>query len=271
VIGAEDTSASVQWVLVQTPYDGPTHRTTAVSDQDVVEHQAGKGVKGMTPGGSGGWHFEGEAILREQPPGGLIAASAQIQVSAQYHGVVGDRSDEVASLKLPTGGAKPLRPGWPPRVKVSADQSERMATKGQPTRDRNPALENERQLEGVRIVQREAGEDGVAPVAGQSTIPHGRGVAQAQAEMVGGLDHIFLRAGLGHQYSARLTRRNRWYRCVAAVGFLKEHDEREVWIRSLILVITIPNAGDDLAQPAPPDPHIPAEDKQTRLVTLSAA
>ena len=140
VIRAEHSGASIQRMLVETAHPGLANDPVAVLHEDVVKYQAGQGVERMAPGRSRGWYFESEAAIPEQAPGRLVAASAQIQIGAEYHGVVRNRGDKVASLKLSARGAKPLRARGPARIQMSTDQPERMASQGQSSRDRDPAL-----------------------------------------------------------------------------------------------------------------------------------
>ena len=111
----------------------------------------------------------------------------------------------MAGLNGPTGGAQPPMAWGTPRIQMSAHQTELAATESDGRRDRHSALQYQRQLGGMRFLQREAGEDGVSPVALEGTISHRGGVSKIETKGLGGLDHILLSLELRHQHPPGAT------------------------------------------------------------------
>ena len=80
-----------------------------------------------------------------------------------------------------------------------------------------------------------------------------------------GFHHVFLRPQLSDQDPSGLPFLKLGDRRVASVGFLGEHHERRVGIGAEVDVVSVPNPGDDLAQPAPADPDVPAQHHQAAM------
>jgi hypothetical protein len=58
-----------------------------------------------------------------------------------------------------------------------------------------------------------------------------------------------------------------WDRRVAAVGLLRQHYQRHVRVGPEPDIVSVPYPGDDLAQAAPADPDVPAQDHEAGGVT----
>ncbi len=262
MVGSKDPGAAVQRVLVQTVDQCSIDNAGRVPDQQVVQNEAGQGMIGMAPGRQSGGDAKAESGLGEESPGRLIPAPTEVEVSPEDDGLFGQRAEQVPGLKLPSRGSEPSVPRRTSRIQVGTDHADSPAPEGNYRRYRHASLQDERQLDGMSVLQGQGGKDGVAAVTGQHAVPHRGGIPKAEAELLRCLHYVILHPSLGHQYPSGGAGAGRRYRGVAPVGFLEEDDEWGTRVRSQPAEITASDPGDDLSKPPPPDPYIPAENQQ---------
>jgi len=262
MVRAEDAGSAILGMLVEPVNSRCNNDATSVTHQDVVQNQAGQRMKGVTPRGNSRWNAEGKPRFLEQPPGGLVSAPTQIEVRTQHRCVALDLLEQVPCLLRPPAGSEPLVPRWSSGIEMGTYQVQTAISERNRRCDRHTALQHERKLNGVSIVQRERSQNGIPPIARRWAVPHGRGVSQVQSQSSSRLDDILLFAEPCNQHSpdpSLLERRNRG---VAAVGLLYHYDERQARIRSPAGVVTVPDPRDNSAEPASSDPEVPAQDDE---------
>ena len=133
MVGAEHTRSSIQRVLVHPMDLGFPHRSAAVPNQQVVQYEAWQGVKGVPPGRCGRRHLKRET---EKMP--------RLQGSA--------RCAEPVAARRPSG------------VEVGAHQPDAPAGNAHLGRNRHSPLQDEGQLDRMRVPQRERRQYGIAPI-----------------------------------------------------------------------------------------------------------
>jgi len=270
MIGAKDPGSSVLRMLIESMHLCPAYEPGPIPDQDIVQYQPGQGVKRVTPGWFHGRHAEGETRFTQDPPRVLVSTSTEVQVSAENHGVVLDHGSQISGLELSTGGTEPAVSGGTPRIQMCTQQSNGSTSQRNRRGYGHSALQDERQLDGMGIVQREGGEDGVAPVTLQHAISHGGRVAQVHAQGLSRLDYILLSPELGEQHPAGWPGRASGQGRVDAIRFLDEYDQRDTRVGAQPGVFPIPQARDKLMQLASPDPDIPAQHHKSGVVHSGA-
>lgn len=93
-------------------------------------------------------------------------------------------------------------------------------------RYRDPALEHQGQLDRLRLLQWQGGEDCITPITVVEAVAHRWRVAKTEPERSGGLHDIFLRSQTGDENSSRLASLNdRGHGMVAPKGFLHQYDQ----------------------------------------------
>jgi hypothetical protein len=262
MVRAEDPRSAVTGVLVESMNPGMADAAGPVADQKIVEHQPGHRVECVPPIRRGRGHAKGEAGVAQEPPSGLVATTAKVQIGPEDDGIIRKRLEEMACLLSATSRAEPLVSWWSAGIEVGAYQPELMPAECDSGRDSHPSLQHQGELNGVGILQRQRGQDRVPPVALQQTVSHGWCVSQVETEGTRGLDYVFLEAELCNQYPAGSAGRDWGDRGIATVGFLDQYDERGARIGAVPDKVSIPDPGYNFAQPPPSDPDIPAEDHQ---------
>lgn len=266
MIGAEDARSSVLWMLVQPMHPRLADDPVPISNQEVIEHQPRQGMESVPPRWSRGWHAHGEPLIAQDAPRLLVAPSAEVQIGTEHHSLIGDSRSQVPGLEFAAGRTEPPMTGRSPGIKVRAYQSECSASHFDGRRDGNSPLKYQWQLDPMSILQREGGENRVAPVTVQHAVPHGGGVAQVHAQHPRRLNDIFLKPELGDQHSARRSRGWGWQGRIAAICFLNQNDQRDTGIGTQASEFAVPDSRDELAQPASSDPDIPAQHQQTSVI-----
>jgi hypothetical protein len=127
VVRAEYQRTPIPGMLVEPVHPGVLNRTGRVADEKVIQHQPGQRVEGVTPRGEGGRDAKAEPGVAQDPPGALVAPTAQIEVGAKDDGIVAKRAQEMLSLKGATRGSEPSVPRRPARVEVGAHDAEAAA------------------------------------------------------------------------------------------------------------------------------------------------
>lgn len=262
MIGPEHPGSPVVGMLVQPVDSGSLDHAGSIADQKVVQNQARQGVKCVAPGWNRRRHAESEPGLAQPAPGRLVASPPKIEVGAQNRRVVGHGGDEVAGLELPTSGPEPLMSGRTPGIEVRADQPDPPAGDRRRGGDSHPALEHERELDGVGVFQREGGEDRVPSIARQEAIAHGGRVAQAHHEGPGSVDHVFQGLATARQQPSAAALGQLGNGRVAAVGLLQQDDEAGLGVGAQVPQVSVSDEGDHVAQPPLSNPDIPAENYQ---------
>jgi len=143
MVRAEYQRAPIPGMLIEPVHPCVRDRTGRIADQKVIEHQPRQGVEGVAPGGEGWWDAKAEAGVAQDPPGALIAPAAEVEVGAEDDGIVAKRSQEMLSLKRPTGGPEPSVPGRAAWVEVRAHDAEAAAADADSRRYRDAPLEHE--------------------------------------------------------------------------------------------------------------------------------
>jgi hypothetical protein len=117
----------------------------------------------------------------------------------------------------------------------------------------------------MSFFERQGRENCIAAIALQRAIPHGRCIAQVEAERLSRFHHILLLTELRYENPTGASGRQGWYRRIASVRFLDEYNEWRIGIGAVVDQVTVPDAGDNLAQPPPADPDIPAQHHQASI------
>ena len=226
MVRAEDPGSPVSGMLVQAVNSSLGNDAPAVADEKIVEDQPGQGMKGVPPGGPRGRHPEGKPRLAQKLPGRFVSAASQVEIGAENHSVVKRGGQQMAGLSGTPCRTQPAVAGRTSGVEMGADEPDPPACHRNGRRNGHPALQYERQLGRLGLLQRQARQNGVPPVALQCPISHGWGIPEVETQRVSCFDYVFLGLELGHQNAARGTRRDRRDRGVTAVGFLNKNDER---------------------------------------------
>jgi hypothetical protein len=121
------------------------------------------------------------------------------------------------------------------------------------------ALQYKGELYSPSTLERECRQDGVSPVARAWSIPHGWGIPQIQPQGSSRLYDIFLFPEPCNQHSSDSALLERWDRRIAPVRLLYQDDQWEPRIRAQGGIVTVPDPPYDGAEPAPPDPQVPAQ------------
>ena len=143
MVRAEYQRTPIPGMLVEPVHPGVLNRTGRVADEKVIQHQPGQRVEGVTPRGEGGRDAKAEPGVAQDPPGALIAPSAEVEVGAKDDGIVAKRAQEMLSLKGATRGSEPSVPRRAARVEMRAYDAETEAPDADPCGYRNAPLEHE--------------------------------------------------------------------------------------------------------------------------------
>ena len=161
--------------------------------------------------------------------------------------------------------------GRAPGIEVGAYHPEAGASDTDARRHRYPALQHQWELDCLRLLQCQGGEDCIAPIAAVEAIAHRWRVAKTEPECSSSLHDVFLRSQTGDQNSSRPTSlSDHGHRMVAPKGFLRQYDQRQVGVGAMGSEFAIADAGDHLLQAAASDPDVPAEDQDTPTQGVSA-
>lgn len=247
MVRAKDAGSPIFWVLVQPVNSRCNNDAATVAHQDVVEHQPGQRMEGVTPGGSRRRNAEGKPRSLEQSPRGLIPAATQIEVRTQHGCVIRYRLEQVPCLLRSAGSAEPAVSGRSARIQMGTYQAKSGIAQNNRRRDSHTALQHKRELDGLSILQRERGQKGISPVARGWPVPHGWGVPQIQPQSSSRLYDIFLFSEARNQHSTDPSLLERWDSGIAPVCLLYQDDEWEAGIGAQRGVVTIPDPPNDAA------------------------
>ena len=239
MIGAKHPRTPILGVLVQPMDPGLPNESGTVPHQKVVQHQPGQGMEGMAPRRRRRRDPEGVSGVGERPPRLLVPAAAKVEVGAEHHRAVRYRTDQMASLALSPRGAQPAVTRGTAGVEVCTDYPKSPTPQRELRRDRNPALQDQRQLDRMSVDERQRRENGVAPVAWQHPVSHRGRIAEIHPLSPSGFDHVLLGAQLRGQNSSSGTRGDWWKGRVASIGFLDQDQEREIRLCAETLEISL--------------------------------
>jgi hypothetical protein len=117
----------------------------------------------------------------------------------------------------------------------------------------------------VSTLEREGRQHGVSAVARGWPVPHGWRVPQIQPQSPGRFYDIFLFSEARNKHSTDPAFLECWDRGIPPVRLLYQDDQWEAGIGAQRGIVTVPDPPYDGAEPAAPDPQVPAQyDEATR-------
>jgi hypothetical protein len=124
MVRAEDAGSAVLGVFIEPVDSRCNNGPDTVSHKDVIQHQPGQRVEGVTPGWNSRGNAEAKSRSLEQSPGGLVSAAAEVEVRTQHRCVVLYHFEQMSCLLCPAGGAEPTVARRSTGIQMRADEAQ---------------------------------------------------------------------------------------------------------------------------------------------------